>query len=337
MGVLKHLASFWRLLPVPCRASYLPLLEDILRATSPYNWRLRKTLASQLPELVLLPPPESVFGVLFPLTMQLLQDTVAEVRVGAYRGMARMLCRLAPDPGASGSGSDGAQYLVAIATAINALYQADSFQPRLVWAELARVLLQELPAALLEKFFLRGLLVLASDPVLAVRICVARALGGTAETGAGAVRSWSWLFDRLDFRECVQRLRRDDREVIASMSLLSPLFPGLEFEAISCRGLKGAPGGAIPVELLPNRDSGGSCGGEEEALSLNAIVSDNASADGEIRVVETVNKDPTNQILIEDSLKVVTDEIDSSNREYKDELNQQYNVLTDADLNNKPS
>jgi serine/threonine-protein phosphatase 4 regulatory subunit 1 len=51
MGVMKHLAEFLRMLSVPCRLSFLPMLQDILNTTNPFNWRLRQSLALQLPEL----------------------------------------------------------------------------------------------------------------------------------------------------------------------------------------------------------------------------------------------------------------------------------------------
>lgn len=91
MGVIKHLSDFLRMLPIPCRVSYLPLLHDILHSTNPFNWRLRQCLAVQLPALLLLPPPELVFSTLFPLVMTLLQDPVATVRRDSFKGVAKMV------------------------------------------------------------------------------------------------------------------------------------------------------------------------------------------------------------------------------------------------------
>jgi hypothetical protein len=95
MGVIKHLSDFLRMLPIPCRVSYLPLLHDILHSTNPFNWRLRQCLAVQLPALLLLPPPELVFSTLFPLVMTLLQDPVATVRRDSFKGVAKMVMILA--------------------------------------------------------------------------------------------------------------------------------------------------------------------------------------------------------------------------------------------------
>eukprot|EP01041_Mallomonas_annulata_P008877 gene8877-18379_t len=91
IGVLRYLADFLRLLSQPCRISYLPLFNEILHSTNPFNWRLRQTLASQLPDLMSLPPPHNVYSTLFPLAMTLLQDPVAHVRRETFRGVAKML------------------------------------------------------------------------------------------------------------------------------------------------------------------------------------------------------------------------------------------------------
>ena len=91
MGVMRHLADFLRMLSIPCRVSYLPLLHDILHSTNLLNWRLRQCLALQLPELLSLPPPEMVFNTLFTLVMTLLQDPVASVRKASFSGVAKMV------------------------------------------------------------------------------------------------------------------------------------------------------------------------------------------------------------------------------------------------------
>merc|ERR1711871_566826 len=91
IGVIKHLAEFLRLLPEPCRVSYLPLLHDILNSTNPFNWRLRQSLAVQLPDLVMLPPPRLLYNTLFILVMTLLQDPVASVRVETFKGVGTLI------------------------------------------------------------------------------------------------------------------------------------------------------------------------------------------------------------------------------------------------------
>eukprot|EP00604_Paraphysomonas_vestita_P002162 CAMPEP_0174820310 /NCGR_PEP_ID=MMETSP1107-20130205/4043_1 /TAXON_ID=36770 /ORGANISM="Paraphysomonas vestita, Strain GFlagA" /LENGTH=382 /DNA_ID=CAMNT_0016035373 /DNA_START=832 /DNA_END=1980 /DNA_ORIENTATION=+ len=68
---------------------------------------------------------------------------------------------------------------------------------------------------------------------------------------------WVYLLNRNDIQECIQRLSQDDHDVYLSIIKLKPLFPYLEFRSISCRGMKYAPGGAMPVcgvEKLNNHD-----------------------------------------------------------------------------------
>jgi hypothetical protein len=262
MGLIKHLAEFLSLLSMPCRISYLPLLDEILKRASPYNWRLRKSLASQLSSLVLLPPSANVYSTLFPLAMTLLQDPVAEVRIESFSGVAQLLLVLQPgySPSVNGSADfapvteeESETYLSGVARAINSLTHSETYQHRQLWAELALTLLKLLPQPLFERYFLDYIFRLTSDSVLNVRIGIARMLSGWKYTST--VRApwedmdcpWRWLLDRSDIKECVQRLSHDDHDVYLAVVNLQPLFPDLEFQSISCRGMKAAPGGAMPV------------------------------------------------------------------------------------------
>jgi hypothetical protein len=278
MGVIKHLAEFLGLLSLPCRISYLPLLDEILKTSSPYNWRLRKSLASQLSSLVLLPPASNVYSTLFPLAMALLQDPVAEVRFEVFPGVAKLFLVLRPGyvptyalennssdeaPNNPISEGDGSMYLSGIAKAINSLTFSDTYLHRQLWAELSLVLLRDLPKDLFETYFLSNIFRLTSDPVLNVRINVAEMLSGWSRTtqpnGSPYLPPWEysddqieqcpwkWLLARSDIQECVKRLSQDDRDVYYAIEKLKPLFPEIEFHPISCRGMKQAPGGVMPV------------------------------------------------------------------------------------------
>jgi hypothetical protein len=137
-----------------------------------------------------------------------------------------------------------------VAKAINTLVAGDSFQLRQLWAELSLSLLEELPQHLYEKYFLDGLLFLTSDPVSNVRVAVGAVLSGWSQDMApfqNTASPWTWLLRRPDVRECVKRLSRDDMDVYTAMQKLHPLFPDLTFTAVSCKGLKEAPGGSEPV------------------------------------------------------------------------------------------
>jgi hypothetical protein len=112
------------------------------------------------------------------------------------------------------------------------------------------VLLRELPRDLFENYFLDGLLFLTSDPVSNVRVAVGAVLSGWSQDMApfqNTASPWTWLLRRPDVRECVKRLSRDDMDVYTAMQKLHPLFPDLTFTAVSCKGLKEAPGGSEPV------------------------------------------------------------------------------------------
>lgn len=271
LGIVKHLADFLRLLSMPCRVSYLPLLDDILQSTSPFNWRLRQSLAAQLPELVKLPPPQNVFSTLFPLAMTLLQDPVAEVRIESFQGISAMMLVLQPGQFSSNqnkddelikmspSESESEQYFDAIARAINALVFGETFMHRGLWAELCLQLLRDLPRDLFEKYFIEGISKLSCDSVSNVRICVAQLLTGWSPTHPSPLDEgstadncpWVWLLAKNEIRDCVRRLSKDDNDVFIAINKLSAHFPDISFESHSCRGLKQAPG-----VLLYGSDSG---------------------------------------------------------------------------------
>lgn len=258
MGVIKNLAKFLELLSEPCQVSYLPLLEDILHNSSPYNWRLRQSLASQMKLLVKLPPHQNVYNTLFPLCMTLLQDSINQVRYDTFDGIVQLLLVLSP--GYTRVNSDGVQvtitseegqsYLESVTKAINVLTVSEAYRPRQLWGELCKVLIVSLPREIFEKYFIDGMLKLACDSVFNVRVCIAEALGSIEQTTtSGNVYSSLWLLEREDIRECVKRFARDDKDVIIALSKLQVYFPDLIFEKMSCRGMKHAPGGGEPIQM----------------------------------------------------------------------------------------
>ena len=264
MEVIKHLADFLGILSQPCRVSYLPLLHDILHSTNPFNWRLRRYLALQLPELLCLPPQESVYQTLFPLVMTLLQDPVASVRRESYKGVAKMILLLADlvDKQLAEGNTPGSvelesqRELESVIQAVNTLMRGEAFQLRQLWAELVYALLRDLPKELFETYFIDGVLLLTSDPVSNVRVAIAIFLTGWGpddlapwEEARDSHRAspWKWLLQRTDVRQCVERLAIDDRDVYSYIVKVKPIFPTIEFRSISCHGRKEAPGGKIPV------------------------------------------------------------------------------------------
>lgn len=80
IGVLKHLATFLKILKPSDRCQYLPRLSDFLATDNEWNWRFREELATQLLEIVTLFNLNDVAQSIAPLSFQLLVDKVAAVR-----------------------------------------------------------------------------------------------------------------------------------------------------------------------------------------------------------------------------------------------------------------
>lgn len=331
LGIVKHLADFLRLLSMPCRVSYLPLLDDILQLTSPFNWRLRQSLAAQLPELMTLPPPQNVFSTLFPLAMTLLQDPVAEVRIESFKGIAKLMLVLQPggsniDTGEaakiSPTETESLQYLDAIARAINALIYGETFMHRGLWAEVALQLLRELPRELFEKYFIDGILKLTGDAVANVRICVAQLLTGWHPTHPSPVEPgstadncpWVWLLEKEEVRDCFRRLAKDDNDVYVALSKVRQIFPGMNFVSYSCRGLKRAPAELFSNDSVDTKlgedihvsNSGGSSG-VERVTSARREVGDLSPGDSLEDDVEYINTEDFSKETEEFSLLSLTE------------------------------
>lgn len=267
MGVIKHLAAFLRKLPELCRISYLPILHEILHLTNRFNWRLRRYLVIQLPELVALPPKHEVYRTLFPTIMTLLQDPVASVRRVSFKGVSSLINAVyvvatdtknvfPPD-----AVEQGKQNLEEISRAINSFVNSDKCHHRQLWLELALQLLKDLPRSYFEKEFLPGILTLVTDRVTNVRLALAMLFDGWApeypapwdveEEHHRKDSPWRWFLLRTDIRNCVQRLCLDDHDVYLHVSSLQPIYPDISFSFKSCRGLRIPPGGADPVPLDP--------------------------------------------------------------------------------------
>lgn len=83
IGVLKHLATFLKILKPTDRCQYLPRLSDFLATDNEWNWRFREELATQLLEAVTLFSPNQVAQSIASLSLQLLLDKIAAVRTVA--------------------------------------------------------------------------------------------------------------------------------------------------------------------------------------------------------------------------------------------------------------
>lgn len=260
MGVIKHLASFLRFLPEPCRVSFLPPLHDILHSTNPFNWRLRQNLAVQLPELCELPPKNELFRTMFPLVMILLQDPVSCVRRDSFKGVTSLINALysAVQQAAPGE-TIFQQQLDEVARAINSLIDGEKYQLRQLWVELCHQLLKDVPQLLFERYFVRGILQLTSDKVCNVRVALSYFLVDWdqscsppwEENGPLPSTPWHWLLRRPDIVQCVERLSQDDNDIYLNLVKLQKLFPDITFASVKCRGRRTPPGGSEPVTMNP--------------------------------------------------------------------------------------
>ena len=325
MGVMANLAQFLTFLTEPCRISYLPELHNILHATNPFNWRLRQCLAIQLPVLLNLPPSDSIYVTLFPLVMTLLQDPVATVKRSSFRGVAKMLYllhNLAEEEKDAEDGRRHQQQFESVLKAVNGLALGDKYQSRQLWADLCLVLLKFLPREVFEKYFIDGLLLSVMDNISNVRIAAATVLcswgpdykapwdiedeedATSAATGDDDDKSapasdaalkngefmhktspWIWFLERDDIKECTQRLRRDHHDIVLCLGRILPIFPELQLETISCRGMKEAPGGTEPIL---NCMSGVSC---TDSFQKLYGISDRESTASEVSSVGTFDID----------------------------------------------
>lgn len=259
MGVIKHLASFLRFLPEPCRVSFLPPLHDILHSTNPFNWRLRQNLAVQLPELCDLPPKNELFRTMFPLVMILLQDPVSCVRRDSFKGVTSLINALHSAVLQSEQGETlYQQQLDEVARAINSLVEGEKYQLRQLWVELCHQLLRDVPRDLFERYFVRGILLLTSDKVCNIRVALSYFLvdwdpscAPPWEEGAANPSPWHWLLRRPDIAQCIERLSQDDNDIYLNLMKLQKLYPNVTFAPLKCRGRRTPPGGSEPVAMNP--------------------------------------------------------------------------------------
>ncbi|XP_043248698.1 serine/threonine-protein phosphatase 4 regulatory subunit 1-like isoform X2 [Colletes gigas] len=80
IGVLKHLATFLKILKPNDRSQYLMKLKQFLAIDNIWNWRYREELVAQLLEMVNLFDPYDVECFILPLALEFLGDKVAAVR-----------------------------------------------------------------------------------------------------------------------------------------------------------------------------------------------------------------------------------------------------------------
>ncbi|XP_076171001.1 serine/threonine-protein phosphatase 4 regulatory subunit 1 isoform X2 [Ptiloglossa arizonensis] len=94
IGVLKHLATFLRILTPTYSCQYLPRLKVFLATDNVWNWRFREELATQLLEIVDMFGAADVRRYIVPLSLKLLSDKVAAVRHVALSLVTQIVAHL---------------------------------------------------------------------------------------------------------------------------------------------------------------------------------------------------------------------------------------------------
>ncbi|XP_043286100.1 serine/threonine-protein phosphatase 4 regulatory subunit 1-like isoform X3 [Venturia canescens] len=97
VGALKHLTTFLKILRPADRQKFLPKLKAFLTMDSEWNWRFREIVVSKLLEAIPLFSPNDVSEQIVPLSLPLLDDTVAAVRHTALALATEIISYLSTD------------------------------------------------------------------------------------------------------------------------------------------------------------------------------------------------------------------------------------------------
>ncbi|XP_043493871.1 serine/threonine-protein phosphatase 4 regulatory subunit 1-like isoform X2 [Polistes fuscatus] len=204
IGVLKHLATFLKILKPTYRWHYLPRLHNFLVTDNEWNWRFRKEFATQLLEVVTLFNANDVAKHIAPLSLKLLVDKVAAVRQIALTLVTRIVCHLSTDEPLAVALIQELRETLAM--------NADKWVLRQTYALLCAQLIvgRAISGEKFVKEMLPGLVNLSWDKVPNVRLAVARTLS------QNVITMGNWL--GCDHAENVERrlkqMRSDiDRDV----------------------------------------------------------------------------------------------------------------------------
>lgn len=166
-GVVKGLSSFLGALSPASREMFLPVLDDILKASMPHNWRCRRMLAAQIGQLSTLFSAAATHEVVTPLALALLSDPVFVVREEAAAGLPALLNRLGQvDAGMQGE-------------VIEKLLQyKDSrcYRDRLLFIHVCAAVSASCDVNLFRRHFVHPFLLSAGDSVRNVRVALAEQL-----------------------------------------------------------------------------------------------------------------------------------------------------------------
>ncbi|XP_012165643.1 serine/threonine-protein phosphatase 4 regulatory subunit 1 isoform X3 [Bombus terrestris] len=168
VGILKHLATFLKILKPTVRLQYLPRLKEFLTTDNEWNWRFREELATQLLDIVNLFDPADVDRFIVPLALDLLRDKYAAVRYVALSLMTQIVAHL----------SDNRRLVKALFRKLKSLVYARKWVRRQTFAFVCANLISKnaISGDRFSQEMLPTLLEISSDKVPNVRLVVARTL-----------------------------------------------------------------------------------------------------------------------------------------------------------------
>ncbi|XP_043586719.1 serine/threonine-protein phosphatase 4 regulatory subunit 1-like isoform X2 [Bombus pyrosoma] len=168
VGILKHLATFLKILKPTVRLQYLPRLKEFLTTDNEWNWRFREELATQLLDIVNLFDPTDVDRFIVPLALDLLRDKYAAVRYVALSLMTQIVAHL----------SDNRRLVKALFRKLKSLVYARKWVRRQTFAFVCANLISKnaISGDRFSQEMLPTLLEISSDKVPNVRLVVARTL-----------------------------------------------------------------------------------------------------------------------------------------------------------------
>lgn len=193
LGVVENLSSFLTNLGTHIRSKYIPMICNLPSDTD--NWRIRSELAKQVSQLAELTTNAEELSEVVKLCIMLLEDRVHEVRMVALHNIGpilKILCREAEkSEGQEGDITEYAQVLDDLLKYVQHLAgenvtdnnsdgeeNVNSFIHRQIFVYACGEICHQVPTDLFQSTFLPALLRLANDPVVNVRIAVAKVYSG---------------------------------------------------------------------------------------------------------------------------------------------------------------
>ncbi|ESN99518.1 hypothetical protein HELRODRAFT_101507, partial [Helobdella robusta] len=220
VGLLKHLADFFKLLEVDVRRQYLPKIADFLITDNSRNWRFRVDLAEQLIKLLDLFSSSDVFHHLSPIAFKLAEDSVAQVRHTSVSVLEGMIRKPRDE-----NDKDIEELWMAFFNRVNNFHLSDSFFRRQLFAQICSKICENsgLPCEQFANLFLPGLHKLSMDKVPNVRLAVAVCMFKHMVHQDFFINST--YKRRADFMDMIHRLTSEkDRDLLFIIGTYAPNY-----------------------------------------------------------------------------------------------------------------